>query len=47
MNDVTECDIKELLNSTNDLPINIKYEWINDLELKVEEMYDMTFMYKL
>jgi hypothetical protein len=44
LNDKVECDINELLNETKDLSINIKYEWINNLDLNVNENYDLVFI---
>lgn len=44
LNDKVECDINELLNETNNLPIKIKYEWKNDLELDLNNNYDMVFI---
>lgn len=44
LNDITACDINELLTVTNRLAINIDYKWINDLELVVNENVDMTFI---
>jgi hypothetical protein len=44
MNDIVNCDIDYLLNSTKDLPIEVKYEWISDLDLVVNENYDLVFI---
>ena len=44
LNDIEECDIKELLQVTNNLPIKVEYKWINDLELEVDGNYDLTFI---
>lgn len=44
MNDILPCNINELLQLTNNLKIDVKYEWINDLDLKIEENYDLTFI---
>ena len=44
LNDIVECNIKELLQLTADLKIDIKYEWVNDLDLKIKENYDLTFI---
>lgn len=44
LNDIDECDINELLNVTKDLNINIKYEWINDLDLIIKNNVDLTFI---
>tara|TARA_Y100000389_G_scaffold108069_1_gene105217 strand:- start:1060 stop:1674 length:615 start_codon:yes stop_codon:yes gene_type:complete len=44
LNDITPCEIDELLQLTNNLKIDIKYEWINDLDLEIKENYDLTFI---
>jgi hypothetical protein len=44
LNDIVECNIKDVLDLTKDLDIDIKYEWINDLDMKVDETYDTTFI---
>jgi hypothetical protein len=44
MNDLTECDIKLLLLSSKKTDLNIKYKWINDLELDVKHNYDLVFI---
>jgi hypothetical protein len=44
LNDILSCDICELLEKTNNLDINISYEWKNDLELDIKENVDMTFI---
>ncbi len=44
LNDITECDIQEIINATNELDIDVSYEWKNDLELEINEMYDMIFI---
>ena len=44
MNDITCCNIEELLYITKDLPIQINYEWKNNLELNFLETFDLTFI---
>jgi len=44
LNDINDCDIKELLDITRDLPIIINYEWKNNLDLNFTEKYDITFI---
>lgn len=46
MNDILDCkvNIEELLNSTKDLPIEIIYEWKNNLELDLQDQYDLIFI---
>lgn len=44
MNDIEVCDISNLLEYTKDLPIDVTYEWKNNLHLDFTEKYDMTFI---
>ena len=44
LNDISPCDITQLLSATENLNIDIKYEWKNDLELEITENVDMTFI---
>jgi hypothetical protein len=44
LNDITSCDIGELLNVTKNLNINVKYEWINDLNLDIKTNVDLVFI---
>jgi len=44
LNDIIECDVSELLSITKELPININYKWINDLELDITDNVDLTFI---
>ena len=44
MNDITECNISELLSATKRLPIQIEYKWINNLQLELPGRFDMTFI---
>ena len=44
LNDINSCDIAKLLAATENLNIDIKYEWKNDLELEITENVDMTFI---
>ena len=44
LNDLTECNIGELLYYTQHLDIKINYEWIDDLKLSIHENYDLTFI---
>lgn len=44
MNDIDKCDIQELLFLTKDLPIKMKFEWKNNLDLDFKETYDLTFI---
>lgn len=44
MNDINACNITDLLTISENLNIDIKYEWKNNLELDFSEMYDITFI---
>jgi hypothetical protein len=44
LNDINPCDITKLLSATENLNIDVKYEWKNDLELEITENVDMTFI---
>ncbi len=46
LNDLSECDVKELLYccSQYNTNLNVKYVWVNDLNLELKENVDMTFI---
>jgi hypothetical protein len=44
LNDLHSCDINELLYTTKDLDIEVKYEWKNDLDLVIKENVDLVFI---
>ena len=44
LNDISPCNITEILQLTTDLEIDIKYDWINDLDLEIKGKYDLTFI---
>ena len=44
LNDIHECNISDLLDATRDLNIDVSYNWINDLELNIENNVDLTFI---
>jgi hypothetical protein len=44
LNDITECNIENLLQATSSLNIDVNYKWINNLELSFTETYDLTFI---
>lgn len=44
LNDIVVCDITELLCATKSLPIQIQFEWKNNLELDLSENFDLTFI---
>lgn len=44
LNDIIECNISDLLEKSKNSNVEINYEWINDLELNLNENYDMVFI---
>jgi hypothetical protein len=44
LNDISPCDINELLSITTNLQIEVNYKWINDLDLDITENVDLTFI---
>lgn len=44
LNDISPCNINELLENTKSLNIEINYKWINNLDLDLHENYDLTFI---
>jgi hypothetical protein len=44
LNDIQECNIQELLRYTSGLDISIEHKWCNNLELDINEKYDMIFI---
>lgn len=44
LNDIIECPIEELLNNIRNLSVKIWYEWKNNLDLKLTENFDLTFI---
>jgi hypothetical protein len=48
INDIESCPIEELVEIIKDLPIEFKYDWVNDLDIIVDMIvdknYDMTFI---
>jgi len=44
LNDIVPCNMSELLQFTAKLKIDIKCEWMNDLDLEIKENYDLTFI---
>lgn len=45
LNDIEECDISDLLQISSDFNnIEVNYEWKNNLELQINETYDITFI---
>ena len=44
LNDISPCNIDELLKRTKGLPISVEYKWVNNLELEVQKNVDLTFI---
>ena len=44
LNDISSCNINELLECTKELPIDVKYEWLNNLQLELTHNIDLTFI---
>jgi hypothetical protein len=44
LNDLTECNVNELVNVARSLNVDVNYVWINDLKLEVDGIYDLTFI---
>ena len=44
LNDIIECDVNELLVKTYHLNVDIHCQWINDLQLEINENVDLTFI---
>jgi hypothetical protein len=44
LNDIDQCNIHELISSTQNLPIKIDYAWQNNLTLELSETFDLTFI---
>ena len=44
MNDIDECDIAEIYNRSKDTDLKVEFEWINDLELNLNQNFDLVFI---
>jgi hypothetical protein len=44
LNDIISCPIDPLLDATKDLDIDVKFKWINNLNLELVENVDLTFI---
>jgi hypothetical protein len=44
LNDLTECNVNELVNVARSLNVDVNYVWIDDLKLEVDGIYDLTFI---
>lgn len=44
LNDIFPCNIDELLENTNNLPIFVQYKWVNNLQLELPYNVDLIFI---
>ena len=44
LNDVQPCNISDIIEISNDLEVELNYQWISDLEMDINENYDLTFI---
>ena len=44
LNDISPCNIDELLARTKHLPISVQYKWVNNLQLELPYNVDLTFI---
>lgn len=44
LNDITTCNIEELLSISKNFDIDVQYEWKNNLLLDLNQRYDITFI---
>lgn len=44
LNDIKPCNVNNLLSVTKKLNIKISYKWINNLDLEINETFDLTFI---
>ncbi len=44
MNDIEECEVSPILELSSKLGIEVKYQWISDLDMEIDGEYDMTFI---
>ena len=44
LNDISPCNISELLETTQALPVKVDFEWKNNLQLELPYFVDMTFI---
>lgn len=44
LNDITECDVVDLLEVSKQFDITVHYEWKNNLLLDLDQNYDITFI---
>ena len=44
LNDITQCDVNELIEDTKDTPLIIDCKWISNINLVVDRNYDLIFI---
>ena len=44
LNDIEPCNISDIVDLSDGLGIDLKYDWISDLEMNIDENYDLTFI---
>jgi hypothetical protein len=44
LNDIEHCNISNIVELSGELGVDLKYEWISDLEMNINENYDLTFI---
>ena len=44
LNDIDPCNISDIIEISNDLEIELNYQWVSDLEMNINENYDLTFI---
>jgi len=44
LNDIVPCNISDIIEISNDLEVDLNYQWISDLEMDINENYDLTFI---
>jgi len=44
LNDISPCNVDELLARTKNLPIIVQYKWVNNLQLEIPYNVDLTFI---
>ena len=44
LNDLTKCNIDEFVHFTQQLPIDVKYIWKSNLNIDLDQTYDLTFI---
>jgi hypothetical protein len=44
LNDIEPCNISNVVELSRELGVDLKYDWISDLEMNINENYDLTFI---